>query len=148
MQSIAPPHDRRHGGGVERLRPLIAHHRSGFALLLFCTLLIRAVMPTGWMPVTTTHGIAISVCTGMGPAKMTMAHHGAPHEKAPAPEHNKDHPCAFAGAVAPLAGWSVPTLPPPLAIAAAASATPRRAVAIGRGLAAPPPPQTGPPTLI
>ncbi|HEY1146059.1 MAG TPA: hypothetical protein VGE84_06940, partial [Allosphingosinicella sp.] len=65
------------------------------------------------------------------------------HDKAP-PGTAMDHPCAFAGFSAALAPVAFVKLLVPLSIAAIVLMSSDE-VAIGRGLAAPPPPSTGPP---
>lgn len=115
--------------------------RAWLGLVLALALALKLLVPQGWMP---GPGGRLILCPSAGPTTaMTGMHHGG--DKAPA--HGADHPCAFAGlglAAAP---------PPPLA-AIVAPAThvppalaPARAVTVGRGLAAPPPPATGPPRL-
>lgn len=127
--------------------------RFAWLTLLVCVLVGRGISPDGWMPGKTAAGaFAIVACDGMQPAEpMPMAmgmamDHGVAHH-APDKSQSIGHPCAFAGiglADAP---------PPPLAIAAplAPYTTPAPLVAAaivpGRGLAAPPPPATGPPAL-
>ena len=115
-------------------------------------MLMRVLIPQGWMPVETGDGWRITICTGMGPMQMdmpAMARAMAPmHHDSGSPGHDAgDHPCAFAGfALAldepPLPVLALPPLPAPAWLPAIVAA-----VAIGRGLAAPPPPATGPPAL-
>lgn len=122
-------------------------------MLLLCVLLARGMSPEGWMPGTTmAGGFAIIACDGMQPDETTpMASdmsmgHGASHHT-PDKKQSGGHPCAFAG----LGLADAP--PPPVAIGApltSYAATPLLMVAAtapGRGLAAPPPPATGPPAL-
>lgn len=120
------------------------------AAVFACALLLRLAIPDGWMPAQTTRGWRLTICTGMGPIDampaMTMSH-GA--HKMPAGNHHDSGSsiCAFAGIGVAMAEPFVPSLaliPPAFA---AAPALVREIVAIGRGLAAPPPPQTGPPAI-
>lgn len=129
--------------------------RFAWLMLLVCVLVARGLGPDGWMPgKTATGAFAIVACDGMQPADpapmpmamgMTMSHDASHH--APDKSQSSGHPCTFAGI-------GIADAPPPaLAIGAplapyAAVATPV-AVAIvpGRGLAAPPPPATGPPAF-
>ncbi|MBV9842223.1 MAG: hypothetical protein JOY99_11970 [Sphingomonadaceae bacterium] len=113
--------------------------------LLACALFLRLLVPQGWMPVARADGgWQITICTGMGPMKMAAAasgkrsHHGQD-------EGRPDHPCAFAGFAAALDLPPLPLveLPEPLRALWLPNLT--LAAAIGRGLAAPPPPATGPP---
>jgi len=120
------------------------------AAIFACALLLRLAIPDGWMPVQTAHGWRLTICTGMGPLDampaMTMGH-GA-HEM-PRGDHHKaaSSVCAFAGIGVATAEPFVPSLALIAPIFAAAPALVREVVAIGRGLAAPPPPQTGPPLI-
>jgi hypothetical protein len=127
--------------------------RSAFALaVLACALALRLLVPQGWMPVTNAQGFRIVPCSGTGPMDMaTMAmpgmsaHHGqADHDPHPA---QPDHPCAFAGLSLALADPPLPTLLLAPAATGETFAPKPLAIAIGRGLAAPPPPSTGPPVL-
>ncbi len=80
---------------------------------------------------------------------MVLTADGTVHEKAPVKHDGaNDHPCAFAGLAQAFAAADpvalpitlpAPVIDPPLVPAS---------VAVGRGLAAPPPPQTGPPLLV
>jgi len=117
------------------------------AFLLMClAMLMRLPVPAGWMPVeTATGGWAISLCTGSGAMQLTMAgpmpaatkgmHHGADQQD----RGSGDHPCAFSSLAMAL------DEPPPLVIDLPKLvfetwiASSGIAVAIGRGLAAPPP---------
>lgn len=131
------------------IRPHDLRRRFGWLLLIVAALLTRSVAPDGWMPVINANGgIEIAVCNGQGPEDtMVLSPDGKLHHKAPAKGQSGDHPCAFAG-------LGIADAPPPLlAVAAPAFATPAippldaERLAPGRGLAAPPPPATGPPAL-
>lgn len=139
------------------LRILTATHRRWLLLLFACAMLVRALIPTGWMPVADAQGFRIVLCSGTGPAmlstgpsaKAPMEHAmaGMHHERSP--EHHSqgpEHPCAFAGVTPAI---DTPTLAAPLPPAPVRTtpALARALVAIGHGLAAPPPPQTGPPAF-
>lgn len=133
--------------------------RASFAVLLGCALMLRALVPMGWMPVAD-RGFRIELCTGVPDSPAAIAaQREAEHMLAaaigtsgkPSKDHHggksPDQPCVFAGLGTPWAS--------PASIVVPALATiPERAVpafslaaAIGRGLAAPPPPATGPPLL-
>jgi len=124
-----------------RMRPRLA------LLLIACALIVRGVMPVGWMPVTGTTGVVIVPCDGSGPA-MAMAmpmRHGARHQDGGHGDTLGEHPCAFA-AVGQVADLAAPPSSPILPVAGVADAVARLPLLIGQGLAAPPPPATGPPT--
>lgn len=129
--------------------------RAILPLLLLC-LALRSVIPAGWMPVFDANGAALVPCSGFGPidVKQSSAHfsHGENHSGAAGHDgSNSKHdmagqPCSFASATA--------SFPPPAPTAALAISVPFApilgivfVVAIGRGLAAPPPPAIGPPLL-
>lgn len=118
---------------------------SLFALLLLCVLAIRAMVPIGFMPVSSAQGITVSLCTGEGSATILL-----PIERKD--NHPGDHksvepPCAFA------AGLGGGLVEPPSAQLLfrtdtdyRAPPTPAVADLIAHRLAAPPPPALGPPT--
>jgi hypothetical protein len=116
-------------------------------------LMVRALIPGGWMPVATAAGLELRLCPAFAPAAAPPATDHHAHAPSPAPEesdHHKgggqgDQPCAFAGLALAAADPD-----PPVLLAPSPSQTqqpPLSSVAIGRGLAAPPPPSTGPPIL-
>lgn len=126
--------------------------RAGTLAVLACALLLRLAVPAGWMPVADAHGLRLTLCGGMGPidgpAAPAMHMAGSGHAMPGHDGHGgADHPCTFSALGAFLTG---PALPPPLLLPSRVSA-PRfvqhGVVAVGRGLAAPPPPSTGPPLL-
>ena len=115
--------------------------------LFALAMLVRVLVPAGWMPVADAAGSHLALCDGASMIATAMpgmkgAKHGAPmHHQGPS-----DHPCAFA---APAATADTPALAvplPPVSMEHVARAAPR-SVAIGQGLAAPPPPPTGPPAF-
>lgn len=119
--------------------------RAALALVAFA-LLIRLLVPAGWMPAAE-GGYAITLCTSQGLTTAWVDEQGRIHKGEPG-KAGVDHPCLFAGFAAALdapllAGALVAPLPaailPPIA---------HVTVAIGRGLAAPPPPATGPPASL
>lgn len=139
---------------------LTATHRRWLLLLFACAMLVRALIPTGWMPIADAQGFRIVLCSGTGPAipaaKATIPSVNAPMGDAMAGMHHEkssdrhsqgpEHPCVFAGVTPAM---DTPTLAaplPPVRIRAAPALV-RALVTIGHGLAAPPPPQTGPPTF-
>jgi hypothetical protein len=124
--------------------------RFGWLLLLVAALLARSVAPEGWMPVVNAAGgIEITVCNGTGPDDaMVLSPDGKLHHKAPGKSPSGDHGCAFSG-------LGIADAPPTLVALAAPIFAPETAPALdpigaipGRGLAAPPPPATGPPSLV
>ncbi|WP_066808738.1 hypothetical protein [Sphingomonas asaccharolytica] len=123
--------------------------RFGWLLLLVAALLARSVAPEGWMPVVNAAGgIEITVCNGAGPDDaMVLSPDGKLHHKAPGKNQPGDHVCAFSG-------LGIADAPPSVIADVAPITSPDAAPALGpieavpgRGLAAPPPPATGPPSL-
>jgi len=130
-------------------RPRLDRTRLIGLMLLIAALLGQTAVPEGWMPVVATHGgVVMMPCDGMGPnaaMAMMIPGGGTSHHKAPHHGRSDDHPCA-------AAGIAVANPPPPLAHIAMALASPVDGPALvapdalpGQGLAAPPPPATGPP---
>ena len=119
--------------------------RRGVMLWLAAfALAIRVLVPAGYMPADG-KGLQITLCTGDGMVAAWVDGEGNLHKGEKAPEGKGDHPCAFAG-VGALAevGSPADALEPPALIAQVQPELPDHAFP-GRGLAAPPPPQTGPP---
>ena len=124
--------------GKDRMRDRIALG------LLALALLMRVMVPAGWMPAAG-NGMAITLCTGMGPVAAWIDADGKVHKQGPS-DSRSDQPCAFSGLgtafdLPTVHDVSAAPLPAGLPLLAAQAAT----VDIGRGLAAPPPPATGPP---
>jgi hypothetical protein len=126
--------------------------RLTWLMLLVCVLVARGAGPDGWMPGKTGSGaFAILACDGMqsdDPMPMAMAmgmSHGKSHDT-PSKSRSSGHPCAFASigiadALSPQLAIDAPLVPYSVATLVAVTA-----IVPGRGLAAPPPPSTGPPT--
>lgn len=101
---------------------------------------VRATVPPGYMFAPATSGLTVTLCGG----ETMQVDLGKQH--APGQRNSDNGPCLFAAAAhaAPA-----PNVVAPAAIAVAVIAAPHApaAVRIGQGLAAPPPPATGPPQL-
>lgn len=124
--------------------------------LVLCALLIRALLPSGLMVAATPAGaLTVTLCSGRGPVEVLVDDQGrlinpdviassgaGDHGDGDRARH--DAPCAFAGLLAPA--LPVEALPPvvPPTVAAPRVAT----TGVGTGLAAPPPPATGPPVSL
>lgn len=154
---------------LDSIRSGRAMPRGLMLALLASALLLRILVPAGWMPASDGR-FAIVPCSGSGelgapePSPAAHAgHHGygthdahashASHAGQDKPGHHQhqqgqaDHPCTFAGLGFAFAEPVLPAPPPPPALLMAARPLPALAVSVGRGLAAPPPPSTGPPLL-
>lgn len=125
-------------------------HRLAAWMFAFA-LLVRVIVPQGYMLAPADDGlIRISVCTGYGAIEMAMDRDGRIVAIGDAPEHGKDTAepdCPFAAALSPVlpavssAQFDRQHLP------LATLLPPSTGIVPGRGLAAPPPPSTGPPAL-
>jgi len=125
------------------------------ALLMALALLARMLVPSGFMPVTSSTGTPVLImCSGQGPMAMPMpaemqaalnaAHHG---DHQPTQNQNSDHTCPFAAAAAAAALAQQPHATMPFLVVEGARLAAALFTRPGLGLAAPPPPKTGPPLL-
>lgn len=137
---------------MARLRPLLPA-RAAMIVLLLCVLAVRVVVPQGFMWGSGADGSrALVLCSGSGAQALTpvaAAALAAQHRSDQRDQDGKtaDHPCAFAAAslVVDLPGDGHPIATEP---ARAAAPTLLHIFARpGLGLAAPPPPKTGPPAF-
>jgi hypothetical protein len=114
-------------------------------LLVVMALAVRLAVPAGWMP--SEKSFQLTLCTGIDTQTVWMDSKGKLHKQKPHSGDEKQQPCAFSGMAALPAPAEFAQIWQPLAH----TETDRLAAtgaAIGHGLAAPPPPQTGPPILI
>ncbi len=95
------------------LRRLIARQYAVALLVAIAVLWVRLLVPTGYMPGIGTHGISITICTGMGPQTVALIPGNDSHKP---PDHGKadGQPCAFAG----LGLLSTGAIDPPVLVAA------------------------------
>ena len=136
---------------MNRLRARLTGRNRALALwIVACALMLRIVVPAGWMPVIGQDGMTrITLCTGQGMVEAFVDRAGTIHHKAPGQSEPKtDQPCSFAGLAFAFTAPAAPAIQPPLQIAAADPASLPGRVSIGHGLAAPPPPATGPPIIL
>ena len=94
------------------LRQYLLRHRAHTAWLIALALLMKVMVPTGYMLGTSTGSITIELCSGYGPMTMTMtiaiprmAHHGGKSDHGKAAQ-----PCAFSGLSAPSLAAADPIL--------------------------------------
>lgn len=130
-----------------------AHLHIGLKRLALTLMVVavaaRMLVPQGWMP-SRAPGQIITICTGVdGMTRAVLGKDGKLHKLPDGEEHKKsDNPCAFAGMATAVAMPDVPVADlAPLAATQIAHSV-QNNVTVGRGLAAPPPPSTGPPVLI
>lgn len=129
-------------------------------LLSAITLMLTNVVPTGWMPARGVHGeFVVRICSqglteaqrsrfeALAQARVDHAMHGADHDSGDDHQAASD-PCPYGVVANALA---VPPASPPMAgpVEGIEADLPLLAsnVGIGMGLAAPPPPSTGPPVI-
>lgn len=84
------------------LRILLRRNALATWMVIVAAVLMKAIVPAGFMPERTASGIAVVLCPGIAtvPDHATLPHHKG-HDRAPA---KPDVPCAFAGLTAPSFG--------------------------------------------
>lgn len=131
---------------MDRIRALPRH--LPFALLALA-LLVRVIVPAGWMPSASADGLfRITICNGMGAQTAYVDRDGKLHKEVPGGSHHDPQPCGFGALAQALDAPAVAVLAWPPAVVGIVAHAAHDAVTIGHGLAAPPPPSTGPPSLI
>lgn len=115
----------------------------GVALTLtVLALLVKVMVPPGFMLAEPGERAFITICTGHGPLILPIEHDGP---KAPV-QKKGDAPCMGAGNVSPPAPPTIAVLGAPPVFAGRITPQARTSdLTPGRGLAAPPPPSQGPP---
>jgi hypothetical protein len=120
-------------------------------LLLALALLARMVVPTGWMPVFDGSELRLEMCGDSAPPPEAVqamhAIYGGKHGDPSGHGAKHEPPCPYAAlsfAATTSEGLFIAAAPP---VHAEPATFPASMVAVGRGLAAPPPPATGPPLL-
>lgn len=93
------------------LRRLLLNHRALSAWVIAFALLMKLLVPAGFMPVVAGGTISIEICSGTAPAKMMMAMPGMAHHQDKSGHHGKEMPCAFSGLTAPSLAAADPLLP-------------------------------------
>lgn len=136
------------------LRQLQHRYRAIAAMIVLCAIAARLIVPSGFMlGGATANGLpVIEICSGTGAMSIAAPVDAAlPDGQAPADgQHDhggNDHPCAFAAASAAV---DLVAIIHPLPISVAVAAAPLAMLSFARpglGLAAPPPPKTGPPVF-
>lgn len=129
------------------IRELSQPKRHLVLALFALALAVRMLVPAGWMPSAQGGRATISLCTGAGMVEGWVDADGKIHKSAPDKGSKNSAPCVFALLAL---GFSAAALGFALARVfdrSNAVLFARRGLAIGRGLAAPPPPARGPPLL-
>ena len=119
---------------------------SAWFAIACLAVLLRAAVPAGYM-VAQDHGPHLVICSGHASTAAETGGKSSPDPHKPDP-HKPDQPCAFAGTHVAL---QAPVLPAPVPRTQLPTGTVilgRASLVPGRGLAAPPPPSTGPPARL
>ncbi|WP_353464507.1 DUF2946 family protein [Sphingomonas faeni] len=102
------------------LRRLLMDHRQLAAWVVACALVMKILVPAGFMPVVSGGGVTIEICGGKAPAQTVvapmMAMPGMAHHSGKSDHQEREMPCAFSGLTAPSLAAVDPVL---LAIAIA-----------------------------
>ena len=77
------------------LRRLILSNRCWAATLFGLALLLKALMPAGYMTVSSGKSITVEICSGTGPAALTLHIPSGGNDKSG--KTSAERPCAFAG---------------------------------------------------
>jgi hypothetical protein len=73
------------------------HARCFVAALFALALALRVIVPPGFMPTQTAHGVVVSICDGMGGARSMVVDFERSDDGKRLPEHEKSSaPCTFA----------------------------------------------------
>ena len=124
------------------IRGLAAGMRGVVFTLAMLAVVLKAMTPAGFMVTERSGAVALVICTGHGPVVQTGKIDPGDHQGP------KTQTCAYAAQAA------TPILyPPPILVAVRFAQQPQAQpslddLAPGRGLAAPPPPSLGPPTIL
>lgn len=127
---------------------------QGVGLLLAAlALLVRLAFPTGFMLSPERASLpTLVICTGQGAMTVAIDAQGVAHEVKGGQDHKSDgkttHPCTFAVATAAVVAPALIATLAPMALDQVVNAPLMTTQRPGLGLAAPPPPTTGPPARI
>jgi hypothetical protein len=94
---------------------LVRRRARRFTIILLPALLLRSLIPFGFMPMADARGVSIVLCRGEGamPAGMAAAHsqhmhHSGQHDGA---HSGHEAPCLFAASASPAFASTLPALP-------------------------------------
>ncbi len=127
-------------------RRIFATHQNLVIIMLACAFVVRALIPQGMMLGAKDGVFEISICSEQGRKTAWLDTSGQMHDTAPEKEQAETMGCAFAA----MAGVAQTHQAAPALHFNHTAYTHHTlaSVSVGKGLAAPPPPQTGPPLLI
>jgi hypothetical protein len=86
---------------VPPLRHFLLRHRALAAWVLSLALLMKVLVPAGYMIGNSAGTITVELCSGYGPMKMTMAIPGMDQHQDKGDHQGKEMPCAFSGLATP-----------------------------------------------
>jgi hypothetical protein len=86
---------------VTRARKFLVRHHWLCALLLGATLIVKALMPAGFMPVASNGVILIQLCSGQGPRTIVWELPGQSGKPDHGEQEKVEAPCAFSGLFSP-----------------------------------------------
>lgn len=96
---------------MHRLCRLVLANRPFACAVFALALLMKIVVPSGFMPTISNGQVVVSVCSGMGPTTMVMTIPGLEHKSSGDSHGGKaEQPCAFAGLSAPSLAAANPVL--------------------------------------
>ncbi|WP_323133420.1 DUF2946 family protein [Sphingobium soli] len=97
---------------MHRLRNLVFANRPFACAVVAFALMMKIVMPAGFMPTVSNGQIVVSICSGTGPMTMVMTIPGLEHGKSEGDGHQgkAEQPCAFSGLSAPSLAAADPIL--------------------------------------
>jgi len=122
------------------------NRRRYATLLAVLALGLRILIPSGWMPAADRIGLMPCFGTAAPMASTTrMAHHAASRREGHDKSDQGDKTCAFVGFAGLLAEPDAPASAPALLVTQSLPPIFAAPATVGAGLAAPPPPPTGPP---
>lgn len=84
------------------IRRLVIAHPALFLMAFAAALLVRAFVPTGFMPESKVGRITIAICTGNGPIKSSIELPVGQRKSDGRPLHSDMVPCHFASLALPL----------------------------------------------
>lgn len=93
---------------MRAVRHLLAQRHLA-ALICAATLLLKLLVPAGYMIDNDRGRITVTICSGTTPRTMTMAMHGDTSDHGQSKDHGKaEMPCAFSGLSAAVTGTTDP----------------------------------------
>ena len=93
------------------IRHYLLRHRAVAAWIVALALLMKVLVPAGYMLDASGGSIKVELCSGYGPMKMMMPMPGMAHHQRDKGDHGRgDQPCAFSGLSVPSLAAADPIL--------------------------------------